>query len=52
MFQVLLPTSQIKIGGKLVKGFMSYDQTYGQTEITEFTPLNERIKLGNYPLRL
>jgi len=50
---VLLPTSQIKIGGKLGKlGFMSYDQTNGQTEITEFTPLNERIKLGNYPLRL
>ena len=30
---VVLPSSSIHIWGKLVKGFLSYDQTCKQTEI-------------------
>ena len=43
---MVLPGSPIKIWGKLVKGFMSYDRTYKQSN-RDYYFVNKDCKLGN-----
>ena len=37
---MILPSSPIKILGKSVKGFMSYDRTYKQTDNRDYNFIN------------